>query len=87
MKAKRPEGWITTSEAAELTGYEQAYFRILAKHGKVAAIKVGRDWLLDRESVLAYKARMDTLGPQKHSPYRDDLEAEGRGRERDGGEG
>ena len=83
MKAKRPEGWITTSEAAELTGYEQAYFRILAKHGKVAAIKVGRDWLLDRESVLAYKARMDTMGPQKHNPWREDLQTGGRRGEQD----
>jgi excisionase family DNA binding protein len=83
MRLLRPEGWITTSEAAELTGYEQAYFRILAKQGKVAAIKVGRDWLLDRESVLAYKARMDVLGPQKHNPWREDLQTGGRRGEQD----
>ena len=85
MRLLRPEGWITTSEAAELTGYEQAYFRILAKQGKVAAIKVGRDWLLDRESLLAYKARMDVLGPQKHNPWREDLQVGGRRGEQDAG--
>jgi DNA binding domain, excisionase family len=83
MKAKRPEGWITTSEAAEMTGYAQAYFRILAKQGKVAAIKVGRDWLLDRESVLAHKAKMESLGKLKHNPWRKDLQTGGQGGEQD----
>jgi len=31
-------------------------------------------------SLVAYKARMDRLGAEKHNPYRDDLLAQGRGR-------
>jgi len=80
------EGWITTDEAQAITGYSRAYMRYLAKQGHVEARKVGRDWLMNKESLLAYKARMDALGPQKHNPWRDDLaeERRGRGRRRDG---
>jgi excisionase family DNA binding protein len=73
------EDWLNTTEAAELTGYSQAYMRMLARRGEVEARKVGRDWLLNRQALLAFKARMDRLGPRKHSPWRDDLE-DGRGR-------
>lgn len=68
---KRPEGWITTKEAAELCGYDPSYIRLLALRGKIEAQKLGRDWLVNRESVLAHKARMDRLGPQKHRPWRE----------------
>jgi excisionase family DNA binding protein len=64
------EGWLNTTEAAQLTGYTQAYMRMLAHKGEVDARKVGRDWLIKRKSLLAYKAQMDRLGPSKHSPWR-----------------
>ena len=75
---------MTTREAAELTGYDPAYIRVLAKQGKVEGFKAGRDWLVSRESVLAYKAQMDRLGPQKHNPWREDLITDERGRGRRG---
>jgi len=71
--------WITTNLAQALTGYSQAYMRQLAQRGRVEARKVGRDWLVNRESLLEYKLAMDRLGSQKHNPWRDDL-AEGRRR-------
>ena len=80
------EGWITTDEAAILAGYVPAYLRRLAGQGQIEARKVGRDWLINRVSLLAYKAEMDRLGTQKHSPWRDDLAEQGRGR-RKGGDG
>ncbi len=78
------KGWITTNQAAELSGYSSAYIRQLAIGGRITARKVGRDWLIKRESLLAYKRHMDELGPAKHNPWREDL-AGGRGREHDGG--
>lgn len=72
------EGWITTAEAAALTGYSPAYVRWLARMGRVRARKVTRDWLVSREDVLAYKGQMDRLGPDKHNPWREDLEDRGR---------
>jgi excisionase family DNA binding protein len=73
-------GWITTDEAQALTGYSVAYLRRLANRGDVEARKVGRDWLIWRESLLEYKARMDGLGREKHNPWRADLAEDGRGR-------
>lgn len=74
------ENWLNTTRAAQLTSYSQAYMRILARSGQVEARKVGRDWLINRESLLAYKQRMDRLGPQKHNPWRDPT-VDGRGRD------
>jgi excisionase family DNA binding protein len=75
------EGWVTTAQAAELTGYNVKYLRQLVRDGRIEARKVGRDWLVNLEDVLSYKARMDALGSQKHNPWRDDLADQGRGRE------
>ena len=43
------DGWIPTSEAAEMTGYSAAYLRGLAGQGRVQAQKVGCDWFFERE--------------------------------------
>lgn len=75
------EGWISTREGAELTGYNVKYLRYLISQGRILARKVARDWLVNRESLLAYKLRMDRLGPQKHNPWRSDLNKEERGRQ------
>ena len=44
--------WITTKEAAELTGYTPAYFRQLILRGRLGAEKRGRDWFLDKREVM-----------------------------------
>jgi excisionase family DNA binding protein len=72
--------WITTQAAQELTGYSRAYLRRLAGQQRVPAQKVGRDWLLHRDSLLAHKVRMQALGDQRHNPWRAELTAEERGR-------
>ena len=73
-------GWVTTTEAAEATGYTPAYFRQLARRGAIPAERIGRDWLIDLEAALAHKAKMDALGDGRHNPWRDDLAQAGRGR-------
>ena len=74
------EGWVTTEQAAELAGYHIKYLQWLARSGRIEARKVNRDWLIDLTSLLAYKAGMDRLGPAKHSPWREDLVEQERGR-------
>jgi len=69
------EGWITVKEAAELTGYHVKYLRRLARQGRIEGQKVNRFWLIDRASLLAYRTKMDRLGPEKHNPWRDDLKS------------
>jgi excisionase family DNA binding protein len=60
-----PSRWITTSEAAELTGYASAYFRQVIKRGRLKAQKRGRDWFLSREEILACAEEMRRLGSKK----------------------
>ena len=74
------EGWINTEQAKVLTGYASAYLRRLANQGRVEARKVGRDWLINQESLLTYKREMDSLGGQRHNPWREGLARQGRGR-------
>ena len=65
-----PTEWITTSEAAQLTGYTARYFRKALVGGRLRGVKRGRDWFLRREEVLAYAEEMRQLGPEKHDPWR-----------------
>lgn len=62
--------WITTAEAAELTGYSSVTLRQFVREGRLQGRKRGRDWFLDRESVLAYVGEMKRLGTAKHDPRR-----------------
>jgi len=62
------EGWITTNEAVEATGYGDEYLRQLARAGKLDAQQLAGRWLFNRDDLLAYKARMDALGRRKHDP-------------------
>ncbi len=48
------EDWITTAEAAQLSGYNVAYLRELIRNGQLRAQKWGRDWQVSRSSLLAF---------------------------------
>jgi len=69
-KDLNPTEWITTQEAAELTGYHVKYVRRLVKEGKITGRKRGRDWWVDKASVRAYINEMKRLGPSKHDPWK-----------------
>jgi len=63
-----PTEWITTKEAAELTGYSTSYLRKAISRGLLRARKRGRDWFLSKAEVLAYAEKMKRLGTAKHDP-------------------
>jgi len=63
-----PTEWITTTEAAELTGYTASYLRKAISRGLLFAEKRGRDWFLSKADVLAYAEEMKRLGSAKHDP-------------------
>jgi excisionase family DNA binding protein len=65
-----PTEWITTAEAAELTGYHVRYLRQLVNEGKVYATKRGGIFWIDKKSALGYADKMKQLGPAKHDPWR-----------------
>ncbi len=62
------ENLITTSEAAEISGYTAHFIRTLAGQGRIEAVKKGKIWLIRRDSLLAYCAEMKQKGTAKHSP-------------------
>jgi excisionase family DNA binding protein len=65
-----PNEWITTKEAAELTRYHPTHIRWLIREDRIEGRKLGRDWLIDRESLEEYARNMKSLGPAKHDPWR-----------------
>lgn len=53
------EGWITTVEAVALTGYNVKHIRNLCRAGVVEGQKITpRAWLINRQSLLDYKANV-----------------------------
>jgi excisionase family DNA binding protein len=62
--------WITTKEAAELTGYSPVTLRQFAREGRIEGCKRGRDWFLSKEDVVTYVEEMEQLGTAKHDPTR-----------------
>jgi excisionase family DNA binding protein len=59
------DGWIDTRTAARLSGYRRAYIRQLAIAGRIEARKIGRDWLVNQESLEAYKAKVKPGRPRQ----------------------
>ena len=57
--------WITVSEAAELSGYHPETLRELIRDGKIKGRKISIVWLVDRESLLAYLARVKAMGEKR----------------------
>jgi len=46
--------WITTSEAADLSGYNAEYLRWLIREKKIEAQKFGIVWQVRRSSLITY---------------------------------
>lgn len=46
--------WITTDEAAEISGYHIDHIRLLLRQKKVAAKKKGGAYWVDRQSLFDY---------------------------------
>ena len=46
--------WITTAEAAGISGYHPEHVRWLIRQGRIRAIKFGIVWQIYRNSLLTY---------------------------------
>jgi excisionase family DNA binding protein len=51
--------WITTRQAAELSGYNHEYLRWLIREGKIRGQKFGTIWQVRKSSLLAYLREAD----------------------------
>ncbi len=51
--------WISLAQAAEGTPYTQEYLSLLARKGRLEAIKRGRVWLTTRQAVMEYRKSVE----------------------------
>jgi excisionase family DNA binding protein len=59
------EEWITTRRAADLTGYTITHIRLLIRHGEIVGQKWGRDWQVNRDSLMSYLVKSKALGEKR----------------------
>ena len=64
-----PEKWITTADAANISGYNEEYIRRLARTRKIKARKFGTIWQVNSNSMKRYymeanKALDQRVGPR-----------------------
>jgi excisionase family DNA binding protein len=57
---------ISTAEAQELTGYARDTMLRLLRSGRIEGEKSGREWLIDEDSLLAYKHRKHPVDESTH---------------------
>ena len=56
---------ITTVEASRLTGYNRDHIRRLILACKVKGERIGRDWLVDKISLLDYLKQAEKKGAKR----------------------
>jgi Fic family protein len=54
--------WIPLRAAAPGTPYSQEYLSLLARKGRLEAVKRGRNWYTTRRAVAAYRASVEDMG-------------------------
>ncbi len=59
------DDWITTDEAAEISGYHPEYIRGLIRAEKIKAQKWNRSWQVSRSSLEAYLQSVEKLGERR----------------------
>ncbi len=57
--------WITTREAIELSGYHPDSLRRLVRAGSIGAKKWGREWMIDKRSLILFLKRQAELGAKR----------------------
>ena len=72
--------WITTEEAADLSGYSLQYVQRLARQGHIGAQKKSRTWWVDRDRFVGYLEAMvarddKRAGPRKGQEVDTEIEA------------
>ena len=60
--------WLTTEQAAELSGYHVNYLRKLIRRGDIRARKLSFLWLVHRQSLLDYMAQAEQSDDKRRGP-------------------
>lgn len=64
--------YVSTQEASDLTGYSIQYLQRLLRQRRIKAVKKGGMYWINLDSLMEYKEKMDSLGSEKYSPYREE---------------
>jgi excisionase family DNA binding protein len=64
------DDWITTNEAADLSGYHLVYLRTLIREGRIEARKFGPVWQVNRQSLMAYIKAAEQAADKRWGPKR-----------------
>ncbi len=62
--------WITTSEAAKLSGYHPEYVRELIRRGEIEGRKFATVWQVSKQSLLTYLEAAKDSPDKRHGPKR-----------------
>lgn len=57
--------YVTSEDAADISGYHVNYVRRLMRQGKLKGRKFGNVWFIERESLQEYLRIVQQLGGQK----------------------
>ena len=60
------EDWITTAEAAEISGYHPEYVRRLVRNNQIRARKFGVVWQVDRRALSKYLKKGKETGDRRY---------------------
>jgi len=59
------EEWLTSYDAAHMSGYNPDYIRQLIRSKKVTGRKWGPSWQVNRESLKAYMKKAEKMGERR----------------------
>lgn len=62
------DDWMTTQDAAELSGYHVNYIRKLIRRGELRARKISFLWFVHRPSLLEYIAQAEKSDDKRRGP-------------------
>ena len=60
--------WITVTQAAQLTGYNEEHIRRLLRDGLISGRKFGIVWQVKRSSLNAYLTKAQSSEDKRHGP-------------------
>ena len=66
--------YITADEAADISGYDVQHVRRLMRAHKIKGRKAGQVWLIERDSLREYLAKVKALGTKKYIGIPQDCE-------------
>ncbi len=60
--------WITVSDAAELSGYNEEHIRRLLRDGLISGRKFGIVWQVKRSALNTYLQKAQSSDDKRHGP-------------------